>query len=435
MKKVLCCIIGVLMCLVMAGCANDKTEKKVIRIWGSSATVLDDEVELNQNEWFFVQLLREYEELHPDIKFEYQYYEDEAAMQQNIKNAVIGGTEPDIVNLWTGPYLKDLENILLPLNDYIPQDDLDHVLYWDFVTDNMRNPSEGGKILGYPFGGGEVGLILYNKKIVKEVGLDFEGNPPTTVKDFMNALEVIKNAGYLPMACSDYGTNYIVNLVFNKWWVQVEGIDHLRDLASGKEKFVEDQHFLYLYTILSEMYQNGYITADYATNEDSYMDFFNGKAALYPSGNWDIRLSQEYLGEQVGILEIPDVSEDVAISGYLTGGSGQSLCVLNSTKHAEECAEFLSWLSNKENTIRISERKSVLPLRKDVTLTDIKKESDILYAKTRAMLERTIPWHEYYMDPEVADVYYRFGTAAITQRVSVQDFAMMMDEAVEESNK
>ena len=420
---------------LISGCVQEEKDKKEIVIWGSSATVLENELELDQDQWFFVELLHEYEKIHPEIEFKYQYFEDEAAMQQNVKTAAIAGTEPDIVNLWTGPYLSDLQEILLPLNNYIPEDDLDNIRYWEFLTDNMMDPSEGGNILGYPFGGGEIGLILYNKGIVESLGLDFENNPPNSVEKFVNALESFKKSGYMPMACSDYGTNYIVNLVFNKWWIQVEGLDHIRALSAGQEKFSDDESFIRLYSIMSQIYEDGYITPDYATNEDAYLDFLNGQAVLYPTGNWDINLAREYLGDDLGILELPDISDNVMLPMCLTGGSGQSLCVLKSTLYRQECVDFLSWLSNKENTIRICERKSVLPLRYDVDISDTKLNDDVLYKDVIEMMERTVPWHEYYMSPELSEVYYRFGTATITGHTDVYDFAQIMDREVARINK
>ena len=50
-------------------------------------------------------------------------------------------------------------------------------------------------------------------------------------------------------------------------------------------------------------------------------------------------------------------------------------------------------------------------------------------------MERTVPWHEYYMSPELSEVYYRFGTATITGHTDVYDFAQIMDREVARINK
>lgn len=171
------------------------------------------------------------------------------------------------------------------------------------------------------------------------------------------------------------------------------------------------------------------------TFETADVSFYSGNGAIYPTGNWDFDLAYEMLGEDLGIFEIPDYDQNCLIPNYLVGGNGQSMCVLKNTKYPKECADFLSWLSNKENTIKYGKHKSVLPLRRDITLEEYGYGDTDLHKKIYEMSLRTSIWHEYYMSPELADYYYIFGASTIIGNISLDEFVKKMDEKAKELSK
>lgn len=414
--------------LSMIGC--QKEEKKIV-IWATSAILGMDEAELPKEEWLFTKLLDEYTKK-TGIKFELNLMTNETELQLSIKANALAGTGPDIVNLWTGPYVANLESILLPLNDYMSDYDKQQIIGLDVMTNDLKEPNENNKILGYPFGGNEVCLMLYNKEIIRNCGLDFEKNPPTTVDEFEQSMKIIKENGYLPIIASDWEANSLVNYVFNKWWIQMDGIDNVRAICEGKKKFVDSEAFKETFKKLNQYYELGYINSDYLTFQTADIAFYNGEGAMYPTGNWDVGLAMQELGEDLGILEVPDYSPNSVIPNYITGGNGQSMCILANTKYPKECADFLAWLSNKENSIRLGKHKSVLPLRRDISLEEYGYGENDIEKQIYEMSENLHVWHEYYMDPEVADFYMKFGTSAIIGELSVDDFAKKMDEKVVE---
>lgn len=73
-----------------------------------------------------------------------------------------------------------------------------------------------------------------------------------------------------------------------------------------------------------------------------------------------------------------------------------------------------------------------MPLRRDISLEEYGYGENDIEKQIYEMSENLHVWHEYYMDPEVADFYMKFGTSAIIGELSVDDFAKKMDEKVVE---
>lgn len=406
-----------------------------LKVWAVAVTGTD-ETKKPQNEWVFTGMLREYEKLHKNVKIEFTVIPDQVALHQTIKASAMAKNGPDIVNLWAGTYVSALKEILLPLNDMISAEDLDQIIGWETVTDTLTAPAEGGKILGYPLGGLEVGIMEYNKKLVAKAGLDFENNPPKTVEEFIAALDTLKKSGTLPIASADMGYNALVSFVFSKWWAQDQGFEQLTACSDGTSKFADSKGFIDTFQHLQDMYKKGYINKDYATLKDAGGLFFNGKAALYPTGNWDIDSACSKLGvENVGILEIPDLSPEVKIPGLLMGGVGQSLCVLNYTEFPEDCVGLLSYLARKENAIKLGKNVSKFPLRRDVTFTDMGYTNNPVFEKVFQMSQRGKTWHEFAMNPEVVNESYKYGTLAVIGKISPQEMAEKLDAKVQELKK
>ena len=397
-----------------------------IKLWGAAVQGAGDSKK-PQEEWLFVQMLREYEKLTGNVTVEFSVIPDQTAVHQTIKASAMAKNGPDIVNLWAGTYVSSLSEVLLPLNEYMPQGDLDAFIGWNMLTDNLKLPSEGGKVLGYPIGGLEVGILEYNNEIIKKAGLDFENDPPKTVAAFLDACEKIKNAGFQPIVSNDGGYNGAVSFTFNKWWSQQEGLQRLTSNGNQTTKFADDKGFLNLFSTLQTIYKKGYLNQDYITNADPGFDFYNGKAAMFPTGNWDIEGAKGYLGDKLRILSLPDFSAEVKQPGFEAGGVGQSLCVLNYTENAQECVNLMSWINNRENSIKLGKHVSKFPVRKDLKLSDFGWENDVVYKTVFELGQKAETWHEFAMDPVLVNEYYAQGAPCITGKITPEAFAAAMD--------
>lgn len=208
------------------------------------------------------------------------------------------------------------------------------------------------------------------------------------------------------------------------WWAQNEGYDRLSSNEAGTTKFSDDEGLIAMMEYATDWYSKGYINVDYATKTEDIVlaDFISGNCAMICTGNWNFASLVENMGEEnLGILAFPDLNENVKYPGMILGGIGQSLCVMEYTKYPQECVDFLSYLNNRENTIRLATHRGMTPGRADITAEELgyttafwKKASDMTAASTM--------WYEFAMTPSMVEVIYTDSVQVITGKMPLHGY-------------
>jgi ABC-type glycerol-3-phosphate transport system substrate-binding protein len=170
---------------------------------------------------------------------------------------------------------------MTPINDYIPQADKDELNGWITVTDGFK---EGGKILGYPTPDNQMTFFLYNRKIIRECGLDFEANPPRTKDAFLDAMKKIKEKGYTPLAADEgSGYPYYFFYIGVYWWAQQNGVEAVvASDAGGTTRFADDKALIAALDFYHEIYAKGYMNED-APLPRTLEQIPQGTVAMYPA--------------------------------------------------------------------------------------------------------------------------------------------------------
>ena len=404
-----------------------------LSFWVQGGILSTEEQKKPQEEWTITKIFKKFEQDNPGVTIEVTIPADQQAMHQTFKAAAMAKNGPDVANLWAGTPLFALRDAVLHLDGKIPQDDLDIIIGWDACRDNFK---ADGAILGYPTSGLEYGTFLYNKKLVGAAGLDFETNPPKTADEFLDALEKIKAAGVLPIACNDDGWNGLYVFCLGTWWAQMSDTPRIASNSLAVTKFAEDKGFIDSMAKSAEIFKKGYVNKDYATSKDAQNKFFQEKAALFASGNWDIQPAVDALGEEnVGLLPIPPFSADVMKPYQAVGGTGQSLVVANYTKYPEMVIKLVSTIMNKENSLALAKVISKIPLRKDVTPEELGWKGRQVFEKSFEIGKNLAYWTDNTQVPEVMNEYYKVGTLVITGKMTPEEAAQKLDQKAAEINK
>src|SRR5512143_1833633 len=363
------------MLLVASGCAHapqgGQAEPVKLTIWinGRDSFIGPSEQKLAQDQWYITQAFKRFEAANPGVTVELTVSADALQAHQTFRTAGLAGNAPDIANLWAGTFIFALRDVTQDIKQYIPQDDLKNINGWDTVTLDFK---EGNPIIGYPLPNNQVCFFLYNKKIIKDSGLDFEANPPRTIDDFMAALQKIKDKGYQPMA-ADEGQGYVYNFFYIAayWWVQQNGLEPILAEDRGDAKFADDQALLKGLQVYQDLYTKGYLNQDAATSADSQNKFFAGEVALFPNGSFGVKDAQDALGaDNVGAILPPDMP-NAKITNSLIGGPGQSMVVSKNSKNPEMAVKLMSFLNSKDEVLKFSQTQTVVPVRKDLTPEDL----------------------------------------------------------------
>jgi raffinose/stachyose/melibiose transport system substrate-binding protein len=185
--------------------------------------------------------------------------------------------------------------------------------------------------------------FLYNKKIFKQLNLQ----PPRTEAEFFGVLDAVKKDGrYAPLAlgtADQWEGNQIVftSIGPNHW----RGEEGRKALIAGKARFT-DPPFVAAFEEVARL--GGYLSkgASAQTYGDSQNQFALGRAAVYPTGSWDIAYFNQSAGLELGAFAPPvkKAGDKCYISDHMDIGLG----VNRRSRNKEDAFKFLAWVGSQE---------------------------------------------------------------------------------------
>ena len=184
--------------------------------------------------------------------------------------------------------------------------------------------------------------FFYNKDIFDKLGL----KPPQTQDEFIQVLDRIKADGkYAPLAMGGAGADawtlsYMgLDSIGPNYWHGMEGYNGLQD---GKMKATDPQ-FVAAFKALDSWkpyLPKGFASVTYA---DATQMFALGKAAIFPSGSWDINAVTAN-GLKVGVFgpPVPHAGDQ----RYLQDHPDMGIGINAASKHKAAARTFLEWVAS-----------------------------------------------------------------------------------------
>lgn len=438
MKKFLAIILALTMLLSMAACAkapaadapakdtpategeNASGEQITIEMWLQGDNVGDPS--LPEDEWWITNAIAEYEAAHPNIKIEMSIPSGQNEITQTYKAAYVAGTEPDIVNLWSGTNLFSIADLLVDHKQYVSADDLQHITTFN---ECYMGFDESQALLGIPNveAGKNICTFYYNKTIFNEVGIDLEANPIKTADDFETVLKKLQDAGYQPISCDDEGYG-VMFCCFGLAWANAVGSDGMYNDSVGTTKFADDTTLIRVMELANDWYNKGYINQDYVTCTESLSNFLQGKAAIFGAGTWYMQDIADTLGaENVGVLGMCHLNDDDPYDYDSLGGNGQVFCISNHSEHPQEAADFISFLNSKEQIEKAQAQHLVLPGRDDVEYP----VSGGLYDEVLETFGNSLFYYDNTMRADVVTEFYRVWPLVVSGYTTVDEAIASLD--------
>lgn len=290
--------------------------------------------------------------------------------------ASAGGEAPDLlpIDLIYVPAFAKAGN-LTEIGSFI-----DSLPYADKLSpSHIRLGEYNGGRYAVPFAA-EGSVLLYNKGLFKQAGLDPE-KPPTTWDEIYQDAKAITALGdgiygyYFSGACA--GCNAFTYLPL----IWASGGDVLS--SDGLTATVDSPEVRDALEFYKKMWDEGLIppSAQADTGTDFLNSFLTGTIGMAGSGAFSIAtLKNDHPEIDFGLTFLP--GKDGGKSSF---AGGDSIAITSSSTHAAEAFEFIQWVLSDEIQLQMFAARGQLPLRSDLIDNEYSRQDPRLITNAEAM--------------------------------------------------
>ena len=323
MKKILVLVLALCMVLSLAACGSKPAaasgDKTTLTLWRIAT-------ESDANRPAYENAIKEYEANHPDIKIEWEAFENNS-YKTKIKAAMSDpDTLPDIFFTWSGAFLGDfaeagtaacLDEAYKPYADQLPE-----VM--------LQNSTYGGKHYAVPLTMNIVTLFA-NMDLLAQAGWD---HVPTTYEDLTACCDALLAKGIVPFGCAGKET-WCVTEYLEPIIEKTIGYEAMNEIFAGRATW-NDPAIATAVSTFQDMINKGYFDPNGMAlgNDEVKANFIAGKTAFYQNGSWNCGEINDAEGNfQAALFPVMDSAK--ATYGQVIGGPNDALAVSASSKHLD----------------------------------------------------------------------------------------------------
>ncbi len=316
-------------------------EKKTLNVWHLWTT------ESDANAKSFNIVLKQWQELHPDVEVVIDATESEA-YKTKLKTAMAANEVPDVFFAWGGGFAKPFVEAgqVLALDDYLADGTKDRLL-----GGALDNVTYGGKTYGLTFIQW-VGTLYCNKEMFDANGVKI----PTTNDELLAAVAAFKAKGIVPFTVGAKD-GWPAMFYQNVYAVRTAGAKLSNEALSGASTFNAPE-FVQSAKYLDDLVKAGAFDpgALALTYDEAKIPFLAGQVPMIYQGSWlageiqDPALSQ--VVDKVVAVNWPSIADGKGEAAEILGGAIDSLMVSNNAKDKELAVEFVKYIT--ENMSRES---------------------------------------------------------------------------------
>lgn len=323
MKKLIALVLAFCMVLALVACsakpstsekpANEpaKDAQTVLKLWCIAT-------ESDANRPAYEKAIAEFETAHPDIKIEWEAFENES-YKTKIQVAMNDpDTLPDIFFTWSGAFLGDFVeagNVMRLDDAYKPfANELPEVM----LSNSTYNGGHYAVPLTY-----NIVTLFANMDLLAEAGWN---HVPETYEDLIACCDALVAKGIVPFGCAGKEgwcvTEYVEPMI-----EKTIGYEKLNKIFTGAESW-NDPAIADAVNKFQEMINKGYFDPNGAAlgNDEVKANFIAGKTAFYQNGSWNCGEINDAAGNfKVALFPVLDTEK--ATYGQVIGGPSDSLAV------------------------------------------------------------------------------------------------------------
>lgn len=331
-------------------------------------------------------LVKAWNESHPAIQIEASFVPAEQFVTK-FGTMFAGGTPPDIVaiDLVYGPQFAAAQQLtdITDLAKALP--------YFDQLSpSHVRLATYNGRIYGLPFNA-EASVLMWNKDLFQEAGLDPE-KPPKTWAEIADAAAKITALGdgkygyYFSGNCAGCNAFTFMPLIW------ANGGDIFSE--DGTQATLTDPWVKEALLFYRQMWVDGVIPPGAQT--DGGTEFLNtfasGKIGMQGLGAFAIAaIKSSNPNMNFGVSFLPGKE-----GGESSFAGGDIISIPAGSKYVNEAFEFIKWLTSEETQLSLYAKEGSLPVRIDLAENEYFKADPRLTVNTQAMAIGRTPYTIYY---------------------------------------
>ncbi len=322
----------------VSGCSGERTNgRKEILYWTGWS---GHEYDLQQ------ELIGEFNREQPDLKVRLLTQFSSTGIYQKVRVALAGGATPHVLSAVWPEELAGyaMRGVLTPLDDYLTHAGRS---IQEFTPGIRRLVTVDGRVYGLTVTT-NTNIIVYNKALFREVGLDPE-RPPRTPDELDEAARRctktdsagrLQRYGFRPLNLDLWA------YTFGGGWYDAESA---RVTASHPAN-VEALKWMAGYNRRFDVRKIQAFTSTFGSNTTATGPFYTGRMAMWQTGEWASEFIRRY-GKDIdwGYFALPAPPQG---RPNTTGAGGSVFVIPAACKDKGAAWEFLNWITSPEPVIR-----------------------------------------------------------------------------------
>ncbi len=334
MKKLLAAILTLTMLLGVMSFASaaEPVVLKVASIWSA---------ETEANRAPMLETLAQFEEAHPEIKLEVDWYEANEWKDQG-ETLALSDSLPDVFYWNAGGVLWNLvgSGDILALNDYLTDDIMGRM-----ISGALNNMTFDGKVYQLPYTNA-CSVLYCNTELFEKYGVKI----PETWDELIAAVKAFKDAGVTPMALGG-GDKWPTNM-----YTDIIALRYAGDAACRAAYYKEEgatfktQDWVDGMAAFKELIDLGAFPEDAAslTRDESEVPYFAGEIPMYVHGQWFSGSLSAEMQQKVTAVKFPAVGK--GYDNQWMGGPAEGFSVAAYTQHPDEAFIACQFLAEHQST-------------------------------------------------------------------------------------
>lgn len=399
-------------------------DEVVLTFWNTTLPIEDPNDLTKPLEDFYVyQAIERFQEANPGIRVEIETFPGGNDFFTKYRTASLVQEGASVVGIWSGTYMLQFQEFLEPMGPHFTAEERAQLTGWEAVNPDFDPDSPD--VYGVPAGSDGVTAFFYNKRLLAEAGLDPEQDWPANIDEFFTYLDTIAESGVTPLTL---GENAIIWQVL-LWWIgqTVGGAPGLGEFANGERNF-SDPEIVNIIQRWQGLYDYTIPGAETMAGAEVQQLFAGEEAAMTTGLFGSIDNMRGFFGDDLGMVKLPNFSEDAPLLDGGIGGPGVAFAVSNYDPNVEAAVAFVKHLqSPAELELRAASGEGHLVNLAGIDATALYDDPFKILQQEWANEPGTIFWPDNIFHAELTTEIKVQSQLAWTSEISAEEFASRVD--------